>query len=160
MRKGINHHISLLPNIPSVFLSCCCLLSRPLLWQQQTLSCRHLFVRALRLCLFLFRSHRLIKCSEKNSWLGSLRDFLPVSPSLSHKQNILIKSIFELFSMVELKYFLKEDTDVFVFNEKYNFICGFRSINTRQMIWQHILQLFSFFYDCLKLWGPYKWLTA
>lgn len=49
MRNVINHHIShsLPPNIPSIFLSRF-LLSLPLLGQQQTLSCSHLFLRPLR----------------------------------------------------------------------------------------------------------------
>lgn len=49
------NHIShsLLTNIPSIFLSCC-FLTWPLVWQQQTLSCRRLFPQTPRaLSLFL-----------------------------------------------------------------------------------------------------------
>lgn len=56
-RNVINLHIShsLLPNIPSIFLPRG-LLSLPLLGQQPSLSCSHLFLRPLRPSPFLFGS--------------------------------------------------------------------------------------------------------
>lgn len=113
------------PKYP-IYLSVLLLSSLPLLGQQQTLSCRHLFLRPLRLSLaptlFLFRSHRLIKCSEeKNSWLGSLCDFLFltlifISATPAHKINIVKVHIWVTALMAFYGWFFKnEDTDVFVF---------------------------------------------
>lgn len=71
--RHITEYIFLTLSSQIVHPSFCLVLSWPLLRQQQSLSCLlHAFSSepsgSLFLILFLFRSRRLIKCSEKKNW--------------------------------------------------------------------------------------------
>lgn len=90
--RHIAEYIFLTLGSQIVHPSLCLVLSWPLLWQQQSLSCLlHAFSSeppgSLFLILFLFRSRSLIKCSEKkNWWLDVPCYFLSASPPNSPQE--------------------------------------------------------------------------